>query len=405
VTVSHRRRRRLPLSVWPIADQMAWSALFEARSPLDADGSLAAWSSASRDLAIAAYAGWLGYCARWHPRLLEVAPEDRLEPDILGAYVAQLQKRVSSVTMAMYLGWLYLVIRSMAPKRDWGWLQELVRRLNQRAQPIRRKSSQLRHPRELVDLGERLMRDADAAGTVDLASAARFRNGLMIALLAARPLRPRSLASLRLGHNLLCSGDHYRIALGPADLKTRGTFDVAWPAGLFDALQRYLTVYRPLLLNDAVSDFLWIAHDGSALKQSSMQGSIAKETRAAFGTAIYPYRFRHCAASAIAFDDPDHVEVVAALLGHTSLRTGERHYIHAQTIRAGRRHQEILGTIRNGDRRLGGPCPTSPADAIKAIDRLLLGVQRKERYAKQAKIASARVRSGASEGRVSPPSR
>ena len=63
------RRRRLPQSVWPVADQMAWSAMFEARSPLDPDGSLAAWSSASRDLAIGAYAGWLRYCARRHPQL------------------------------------------------------------------------------------------------------------------------------------------------------------------------------------------------------------------------------------------------------------------------------------------------------------------------------------------------
>jgi integrase/recombinase XerD len=400
--VSLRRRRRLPLSIWPIADQMAWSALFEARSPLDPDGSLAAWSSASRDLAMAAYAGWLGYCARRHPQLLEVAPGDRLEPAILAGYLAQLQKRVSSVTTAMYVAWLCSVMRAMAPKRDWGWLQELVRRLNRRAQPIRRKSSQLRHPRELFNLGERLMRDADVAATVDLASAARFRNGLMIALLAARPIRPRSLASLRLGHNLLRSGDHYQIALGPAEVKTRGTFDVVWPASLFDPLQKYLTVYRPRLMNGAASDFLWIANDGSVLKQQSMQRSIAKETRSAFGTAIYPHQFRHCAASAIAFDDPDHVEVVAALLGHTSLRTGERHYIHAQTIRAGRKHQEVLETIRDGDRRLRVPCPTSPADAVKAIDRLLSGVQRKERYAKRAKIASARIlrsEAAGSEGR------
>ena len=391
MTASLSRRRRLPQSVWPVADQTAWSAMFEARSPLDPDGSLAAWSSASRDLGIGAYAGWLRYCARRHPQLLEVAPEDRLEPGILGGYVAQLQKRVSSVTTAMHVTRLYLVIRAMAPKRDWGWLQELVRRLNRRAQPSRRKSSQLRHPRELFDLGERLMRDADAAATVDLASAARFRNGLMIALLAARPMWPRSLASLRLGHNLLRSGDHYQIALGSADLKTQGTFDVVWPAGLFDALERYLTVYRLRLLNGAVSDFLWIAHDGSVLKQSYMQHSIARATRSAFDTAIYPYRFRHCAASAFAFDDPDHVEMVAALLGHTSLRTGERHYIHAQTIRAGRRHQEILTTIRDENRRLRVPCPTSPADAVKAIDRLLLGVRRKERHAKQAKTATART--------------
>jgi len=123
---------------------------------------------------------------------------------------------------------------------------------------------------------------------VDFANAERFRNGLMIALLAARPLRPRSLASLRRGHNLLLSGDHCQIALGPADLKTRGTFDVVWPARLFDALQKYLAVYRPRLLNGAVADSLWMTNDGSVLKQSSMQRLIAR------ATGIYPYLFRDC---------------------------------------------------------------------------------------------------------------
>ncbi len=210
------------------------------------------------------------------------------------------------------------------------------------------------------------MQQAESCG-----NAVMFRDGLIIALLAARPLRPRSLLSLELGHNLVRTGDGYRIALYPVDTKTRRAFDISWPTTLSSALERYLTVYRPKLANDRTSESLWISGAGQPLGRSGLLTCVSARTRSAFGKSIPPYLFRDCVATAIASDDPEHVKIVAALLGHASFRTGERHYIHAQSLSAGRKHQKIIGAIRRNKGVMRRSGFVAPADGIRAVKCLV----------------------------------
>jgi hypothetical protein len=126
----HRRRRvALLFADWPMVDQLTWSKLFVPSSPLDADGPLSHWSACSRDIAMGAYAHWLGFCSRRCKPLLKVLPEDRVRPEVVARYLAELQTKVSSVTIMMRVGRLCSVIRAMAPGSDWEWLQALARRL------------------------------------------------------------------------------------------------------------------------------------------------------------------------------------------------------------------------------------------------------------------------------------
>ncbi len=365
-----RRHRRqltaLPFADWPTADRLAWSKLFVPSSPLDPDGPLSHWSACSQDIALHAYAHWLGFCVRRCRLLLKILPEARVQPEIVAQYLKELQTKVSPVTTMMRVNRLCSVIRAMAPGSDWEWLQALSRRLGNRATPIRRKDLRLRHPRELFDLGMQLMQQAESCG-----NAVMFRDGLIIALLAARPLRPRSLLSLELGHNLVRTGDGYRIALYPADTKTRRAFDISWPTTLSSALERYLTVYRPKLANHRTSESLWISAAGQPLGRSGLLTCVSARTRSAFGKSIPPYLFRDCVATAIASDDPEHVKIVAALLGHTSPRTGERHYIHAQSLSAGRKHQKIIGAIRRNKGVIRRSGFVAPADGIRAVKCLV----------------------------------
>jgi hypothetical protein len=55
---------------------------------------------------------------------------------------------------------------------------------------------------------------------------------------------------------------------------------------------------------------------------------------------------RDCAATTIATEDPEHVMTITPLLGHTSLRTAERHYNHARCLEAGRRYQKRIRELR-----------------------------------------------------------
>jgi integrase/recombinase XerD len=66
-----------------------------------------------------------------------------------------------------------------------------------------------------------------------------------------------------------------------------------------------------------------------------------------------PSSFRDSAATSIAIEDPEPVHVTPNILGHTTLQTSERHYVHAQSLEASRRYQQrILELRRKPPRRL-----------------------------------------------------
>jgi hypothetical protein len=78
----------------------------------------------------------------------------------------------------------------------------------------------------------------------------------------------------------------------------------------------------------------------------SIADQVRRHTRAAFGTALNPHCFRDCAATFIAIVDPEHVWIVAAILGHSTLATSERHYNQARGLEASRRYHGTLAALR-----------------------------------------------------------
>jgi integrase len=54
---------------------------------------------------------------------------------------------------------------------------------------------------------------------------------------------------------------------------------------------------------------------------------------------------RHCAASTIAVFDPSRIEVAAALLDHSSLRTTSKHYILARGVEASRLYADVIAEL------------------------------------------------------------
>ena len=73
---------------------------------------------------------------------------------------------------------------------------------------------------------------------------------------------------------------------------------------------------------------------------------VCLHTRKAFGHPINPHLFRDCLATEIAIHDPKHVRIAAHILGHSDLRTTDRHYNQAQSIEAARRHQRGVMELR-----------------------------------------------------------
>ena len=207
----------------------------------------------------------------------------------------------------------------------------------------------------MVALGIDMMRRAQISDPhFAVQRAVLYRDGLIIALLAYRPLRMRSFAALTLDQHLVRRGSAWWMVLGGADTKTRRPMEMPFPGALADWLELYLERYRPALLvgrpkpgvlRPAISA-LWIGKGGRMMGPSAIAHQIRQHTEVAFGMSINPHLFRDICATSIAIEDPEHVRVVTAILGHATLATSERHYNQAQTLEAARRHQAVLKEAR-----------------------------------------------------------
>jgi hypothetical protein len=87
----------------------------------------------------------------------------------------------------------------LAPTADFSWLAEIGKDLALVMKP-RSKFDRLVFTGRLVEAGLTLVAEAEAFANTNLACALGVRNGLMIALLAHCPIRPKNFAGLEIGH-------------------------------------------------------------------------------------------------------------------------------------------------------------------------------------------------------------
>ncbi len=200
---------------------------------------------------------------------------------------------------------------------------------------------------ELVTLGMDLMASAETEPTSRLAALA-FRDGLVIALLALRPLRRKNLAGLVVDVTLQRAGGGWVIRIPAEDTKTRAPIEYHWPDPLVPALTTYLAVHRPRLAAlrsrwaAPIGEALWVSSHGSPMTQMALYDMICGRTQPGLGKPIGPHLFRDAAATTMAVEDPEHVRLAAPLLGHRTTATTERHYQQAQSLDAHRRYLEVI---------------------------------------------------------------
>jgi integrase/recombinase XerD len=192
-------RRYLPFDAWPSGDQAAWRAAIAKGDILDGQGPAAHWAGATRRTNLQHYSRWLGFLMA-EDRLGEgLRPEERVTPDAVRAYVLCLQAEIAPRTVVSALVGLKVVIKAMTPQANWRWLADVCNALNRRSSPSKDKRARMRptgeiHAAALAELG-RLSKTA-LRRRIDRVA---FRDTLMLAILAARPVRLRNLAGIRIG--------------------------------------------------------------------------------------------------------------------------------------------------------------------------------------------------------------
>ncbi len=345
---SDSSRTVIPFERWPDVDRFAWQAAVRPGDPFEDVGPAASWRPATQALVRRAYGRWLGYLL-WQRRLdPKIAPADRINADLLRGYIGCLQSQCLDTTVTMHVSGLAQALAVMAPEHGWSWLRRTTAQLRGSIRRRKRKDLKVRSSRELFHLGLSLMQGADGASRLAWKQAVQFRDGLLIALLAARPLRLKNLAALEFDRSLVRTGDGFRLLLSPDETKTHVFVDLPLDGALADRLEGYLDHYRPVLLGAKECPLLWITQDGRAMTPGAIYGSITRRTRKIFGVAINPHLFRDCAATSLAIDDPAHVRVATTLLGHGSPTSTTRYYNQATTVTAAGKYAQTVLALRRG---------------------------------------------------------
>jgi len=347
------------LGDWPGQDRTAYERACIPGNPFEAGGAAARWRPATNKALTGAYARWLGYLVGQGVDLAGTPPVDRLTPERVAGYVRFLAKRCAPVTVSSYLGQLHMYARDVWPEHDWRWLCALQARQHRLAEPTRIKAARIVPQQDLLRLGCDLMIRAEALdaeaeiGAVRAEQAVLFRDGLMIALLALRPLRQLNFLGLQIGQHLSEQPPGWTIAIPATESKTDIALRMAFPEVLVPALEAYLQFHLPHLLTmragrDPARPWrepgrhLWIAATGMPMTAGALQKVLRRHTRARFGHEVNCHLFRDCLATSLADDNPEEVRLAADLLGHRSFRTTQKHYIAANQKSALRRHQAVV---------------------------------------------------------------
>ncbi len=346
-------RRGMPLTEWPRADREGWEAALAPGDLLEAGGARARYALETNRKLVKNYGRWLTWLCRRGLLDDHTPPAERITAARVKAWVADMRTINASGTILARLQALYELAKVFDADRDWQWIRHIASRIRARHLPVRSKLGRMVSTADLLALGCTLMQEAPTQST-DRLRAMQFRDGLLIALLAARPLRLKNLTGLALELSLVRRGQEWWIIIPAEETKTHEPIEVPWPQALNSVLATYLATYRPILCRlrnrwtRPVGTALWVSTHGSPMGERALYDVIVGQTKTAFGRSVNPHLFRDCAATSIAIEDPEHVRMASQILGHRSAATTERYYNQARTIDAARRYQDFLIRLRQG---------------------------------------------------------
>jgi site-specific recombinase XerC len=158
------------------------------------------------------------------------------------------------------------------------------------------------------------------------------------------PRRSTASRATRRTWHLHRRGDDWWLRFTAAETKERRWLEMPWPRVLTPLLDQCLALWRPQLLQSQ-SDALWISNRGRAMTEQAVYCQVVQVTEEILGQPVNPHLFRDCALTAAAEESPEQLALVAKMLGHRSLKTGEQHYNHARQLVAQRRYLADLSRL------------------------------------------------------------
>ena len=342
--------KRLRLDEWPAQDRELWLRSRERDDMFDEKGFAADWRPATVMGVEKGYGTYLTWLAQAGALAPDETPMARVSKPRVDAFLNVYRHGRAEATIASAIRNIAYMVRACHPPHGHVWLTQMAHRMTNKATPSRPKAPRMATLAELLDLGSKLMDE----GKASLMKGQRqgtwlFRDGLLISVLVAHPLRRRNIAAMQLEKTVLIDDTGVHIHFAGHETKTRNSITFSYPPWLIDPFAFYMKHVRPRLLekSDTENDgHVWIGRRGRPMPENDITQAIGRRSFKHLGRRLSPHLFRDCVATGIATIDPKHVGITSSVLDHANLASSQKYYNQATGFGALNRYQSVLAKMR-----------------------------------------------------------
>jgi integrase len=186
----------------------------------------------------------------------------------------------------------------------------------------------------LRELSLRVLQRAEAKKPPTHRDATHVMYGLMVAILLAAPMRRGNLTELKIGSSFIDYGKgrqrKVRVDLCGREVKNQIDYGAPLPERIHSLVEAWLTRYRPMICPVA-SDYLFPTATGGMRSRIALSERLKKFIGRETGLVMNAHLFRHLNAKLYLEFDPNGIETVRQLLGHSSSKTTLNAYAEFQT--------------------------------------------------------------------------
>lgn len=241
----------------------------------------------------------------------------RISPDTVQTFIDHLVSRGSATgSILSAIRNLYAAARVVAADEDLTWLNGEVNRWKHLARrELGRRSSKTIDPAEVWTAGRSLISRARASGETDYVSSILFRDGLILCMATAVPVRAGLLMRF-----VVHEGE---VFLDPTHGGMTRVELQHWPELIAD-IRDFETRYRGLFLPEHTERALWLSAMGRPLGRRQFAHIVRKRSTELFGSPLSLATLRAGVVQLYLLESPEHIDDVAIMLGYYGTSVLER---------------------------------------------------------------------------------
>ncbi len=341
------RPRSLRIAEWSESDRLGWTEACRPGERLRRGGAASHLALVSRADIAQRYGLYLDFLQRTGRLDRTKGAASLVTLENVNAFLAELQARVRSVTVWNSIYKLRRAAELIAPATDFAWLAEIEKDIALVMEP-RSKADRLVLAERLIEAGLTLIEEAELFCKTPVKRAAAVRNGLLITVLALCPIRIKNFAELTIGSSFININGQWWLHVRSSDTKAHHVEHRPLPDYVADAVNRYITVHRPVLTGGNPDETaLWISSTtGRRMTTKNLGTLISKITLETLGVDVSPHLFRAAGASTAAIYGGQYPHLATALLNQRDPRVNEEHYNRAMSLSAGEEYASIAQFYR-----------------------------------------------------------